>query len=123
MQKSVSRAERINQALQALYLVGAGLLNAIAVQLTTLPVVESKAANIGDGVLALGHLQTAESAGEVIVLAIAAVVLHLRKPAGVNQRGSGGRKSSVRVTSFTAQELNPNAKINAGINFFIRAGL
>lgn len=90
--KSVSRAERINQALQTLYLVGAGLLNAVAVQLTTLPVVEGKAANIGDGVLALGHLQTAEPAGEVVVLAIAAVVLHLRKLVGVNQRGSGGRK-------------------------------
>jgi len=115
--KSVSRAERINQALQTLYLVGAGLLNAVAVQLTTLPVVEGKAANIGDGILALGHLQTAETAGKIVVLTITPVILHLGKLVGVNQRSSGGRKKLCTRYLFYRTGAQPQCQYQCRYQF------
>lgn len=84
--------ERINQALQALNLVGTGLFNAVGIKLTTLPVIEVETANIGDGVLCLGYTQTAETAGEIVILTITTVVFHLGQLIRVYKCGCGGRE-------------------------------
>ena len=71
---------------EALHIGAAGSLYAIRVQLATLPVIEGEAAGIGDSFLGLSHFQAAEATGKVIILTIAALVLHLRQLVRVNKR-------------------------------------
>lgn len=77
---------------EALHFRGAYILNAVGVKLTALPVVEGEASFIGDGLLALSYTQAAETAGVIVKLVIAAVVLHLRQLIRVDERGGGRSK-------------------------------
>ena len=108
----------VDEVINTLYFFFAGLGNAVGVLLATHPVVEGEAAGLRDGLLALGNTQAAKTTGEVVVLVICTIVLHLRQFIGVEQGGRGRRKELGAAHCFGNTGAQAQSNKQYGNQFF-----